>query len=345
MKTALRVIIAGLVVLVLLAYMCTFTVRYTASAVRTTFGSANEQSVKRDAGLYFKAPWPIQSVTTYDTRVRLLDLKVETQQTADNRTIAVEVYCTWRVTDPLRFFQKFSSAGERSEEHYARAEEALKASLRGAAAEISNYTMEQLFTTTQGTSKLPELEAKMTAAFVDKRDQQNSRLGDYGIEAVSVGITRILLPQEVTKAVFDRMRAGRERLAREIESQGQSQAQAIRDKASADARRITAFAEALAQNIRTQGDLEARPFLAQMNDNPELAVFMQNMEFIRKLPARTATLILPSTLPGFDSLMPDYVQRARAAGQAIPGLVGGKANDAALREQAVPGALQAGGGQ
>jgi membrane protease subunit HflC len=182
----------------------------------------------------------------------------------------------------------------------------------------------------------------MFAAFVDKRDQQNSRLSDYGIEAVSVGMTRILLPQEVTKAVFDRMRAGRERLAREIESQGQSQAQAIRDKASSDARRITAFAEALAQNIRTQGDLEARPFLAQMNDNPELAVFMQNMEFIRKMPARTATLILPSTLPGFDALMPDYVQRTRASGQAIPGLISGKSNDSALREQAT---TPAGGNQ
>ena len=345
MKTALRVLIAGLVVLVLLAYMCTFTVRYTESAVRTTFGSASEKSVKTEPGLYFKAPWPIQNVTTYDTRVRLLDLKVETQQTRDNRTIAVEAYCTWRVTNPLRFFQKFSSAGERSEEHYARAEEALRASLRGAAAEISNYSMEELFTTTQGTSKLPELENKMLVAFTDKRDQADSRLADYGIQAVSVGITRIQLPQEVTKAVFDRMRAGRERLAREIESQGQSQAEAIRVKATADASRITAFAEALAQNIRTQGDIEARPFLAQMNDNPELAVFMQNMEFIRKLPARTATLILPSTLPGFDALMPDYVQRAKAAGQAIPGLVCGRSNDSALREAGGPAGGAGGGGQ
>jgi membrane protease subunit HflC len=341
-KTALRVLIAGLVVLVLVAYMCTFTVRYTESAVRTTFGSASEQSVKTEPGLYFKAPWPVQNVTTYDTRVRLLDLKVETQQTRDNRTIAVEAFCTWRVSNPLRFFQKFSSAGERSEEHYARAEEALRASLRGAAAEISNYSMDELFTTTQGSSKLPELEAKMLAAFMDKRDQADSRLGDYGIEAVSVGITRIQLPQEVSKAVFDRMRAGRERLAREIESQGQSQAQAIRDKASADARRITAFAEALAQNIRTQGDLEARPFLAQMNDNPELAVFMQNMEFIRKLPARTATLVLPSSLPGFDALMPDYLKRAKAAGQAIPSLVQGESNSSVLRDGQQ---LQGGGGQ
>jgi hypothetical protein len=127
-----------------------------------------------------------------------------------------------------------------------------------------------------------------------------------------VGLTRVLLPEEVTKAVFDRMRSTRTRLAKEIETQGQSQAQAIRDRAKADADKITAFAERLAQDIRTRGDEEAAPFLAQMNKNPELAVFLSNMDFIRQVTPRTTTLVLPSSMPGMQMLMPDALQGLRA---------------------------------
>lgn len=313
-QRALRFFLAILVVGVLLAFMVAYNVRFTEAAVLTTFGKATQGDVKTESGLYFKWPYPIQSVMKYDVRTRLVTLRVETQQTADNRQVAVETFCTWRVSDPLKFFQTFSNAGERADEHYKRAEEALKANLRAAAGVVSNYTMEDLFTTETGKSKLPELEQRMLQAFRQGADTQQlgGKLDDYGIAAVDVGLTRVLLPEEVTKAVFDRMRSSRNRLAKEIETQGQSQAQAIRDRAKADADKITAFADRLAQDIRTRGDEEAAPFLAQMNKNPELAVFLSNMEFIRQIQPRTTTLVLPTTMPGMQLLMPDALAGLRA---------------------------------
>lgn len=308
----IRYVLAGLVLLVLLAFTVSFTVRFTEAAVVTTFGKATEDDVKRDAGLYFKWPYPIQSYTKYDTRVRLFLLKVETQQTKDNRQIAVETFCQWRVSDPLKFFQTFSSAGERSEEHYKKAEEALQANLRAAASVVSNYTMEDLFTTQSGGSKLPELEGRMLDAFKRASDQNERQLADYGIEAVSVGLTRILMPEEVTKAVFDRMKAARERLAKEIETQGQSQAEAIRTKAQSDSERITAFAQSLADRIKTRGDLEAAPYIEKMNQMPELAVFMANMDFIKNIDPRTSTLVIPSNMPGIEMLMPNALAGLKA---------------------------------
>ncbi len=305
MQKALRYVLAFLVILVLVSFTVTFTVRFTEAAVVTTFGRATESDVKRDAGLYFKWPYPIQSYTKYDTRVRLFTLKVETQQTKDNRQIAVETFCTWRVSDPLKFFQTFRIGGERAEEHYGAAEQALRANLRAAAGVVSNYTMEDLFTTVSGQSKLPELEAKMLDTFQRASDQKGSQLADYGIQAVDVGLTRILLPEEVTRAVFDRMKATRDRLSKEIETQGQSQAEAIRTKAKSDAERITSFAQGLADRIRTRGDLEAVPYIEKMNQMPELAVFIANMDFIRKIDPRTSTLVVPSTMPGIGALMPD----------------------------------------
>lgn len=309
-KKSVQLIVAVVILAVLAAFMCTYSVRFTERAVVTTLGKATEGSVKVKPGLYLKAPPPFQSVTKYDSRVRIFTLKVETQQTADSRQIAVETFCTWRVADPLKFFQNFSGQRERSEEHYARAESVLKANLRAAVGVVSTYTMEDLFTADSGKSKLPELEAKMLAALRDARDGATTatgtgRLADYGIEAVDVGLTRILLPEEVTKAVFDRMKSGRERIARETESRGQSEAQAIRDRADADAKRIRAFAEQFAQSIRDTGDREATQYLSQMNSNPELAIFLEKVRFLREIQPRTATLVFSTDMPGIDLLSPD----------------------------------------
>src|SRR5262245_35688907 len=100
----------------------TYTVRFTETAVLTTFGKASEADVIKEPGLGLKATDPIQSVTKYDKRVRLLTVKLETQQTADSKQVIVEGFCTWRVDDPLKFFQSFSNAGDRADEHYRKAE-------------------------------------------------------------------------------------------------------------------------------------------------------------------------------------------------------------------------------
>lgn len=343
MQKMIRFILAAIVVALLLAYMATYTVRFTEAAVLTTFGRAGDGSVKRDAGLYFKMPYPIQSVTTYDTRTRLLELKIETQQTADNRQVAVEAFCMWRVSDPLKFFQTFVSAGEQSEAQYRRAEDALRANLRSAAGVVSNYTMNDLLTTSAGQSRLPELEQRMLQAFRAGSDQEGTRLDDYGITAVEVGITRVLLPEEVTKAVFDRMKSGRERLAKEIESQGMSQAQAIREKAKADAKRINAFAERLAQEIRQRGDLEAAPYLKTMDQNPQLASYLIALDFIREMDPRSTTLVLPSSLPGLDLLMPDALANLKPG--EIPQITPGALIERVAQPQAAPASRPAPGGR
>ena len=311
MRKPLLVVLAVLVVAALLSFTVTHTVRFTEAAVVTLFGKADESDVKREPGLYFKLPYPFQSVTTYDTRVRLLTLKLETQQTADNRQVVVESYCTWRVEDPLRFFQRFSNSGERSEDHYREAEKALRANLQSAASLVSTYRMDELFAAS-GEGKLPELEGRMFEALATPVGTAGIRLADYGIAPVDVGVSRVVLTEEVSKAVFERMKASRERLAKETESRGRSQAQAIRAKAEGDAKRISDFAERLAQDIRTRGDAEAAPYLARMNDNPELAVFLANMDFLRESFGKRTTLVLSGSMPGVGALFPDALEGLKA---------------------------------
>jgi len=304
-------VIVGVFVLILAAFMCTFTVRFTETAVLTTFGKAGTDAIKSAPGLYFKVPYPIQNYVKYDTRVRFLQARSETQQTADNRQIIIESFATWRVSDPLKFFQRFSNAGDRAVDHYRKAEDIIRGNLRSALGATSRFRMDELFNADSKAGKLGELEDAVKTVLTSK-DSSGVSIGDYGISIVDVGVSRILLPEATTQAVNARMAANRDRLAQELTSQGESVASAIRAKAEADAQRITAFAERRAQEIRTRGDLEAAEFLKQMDSNPELAVYLNNINFMKDALSKRATLVLPTGFPGMGLFKPDALDNLKA---------------------------------
>lgn len=300
--------LALLFVLAVVSFTVTYTVRFTEAAVVTTFGSAgSESSIKREPGLYWKWFYPIQSVTKYDTRTRFVNTRSESQQTADNFQIVVEAYCTYRVDDPLKFFQRFSNAGDRPEDHFAKAEETVRSLLRSAMGETSKYRMDELFTPRVGGSKLPELEAQI-ASLLTSGQADADQLSDYGIEVTNVGINRVVLPEETTSSVIKRMGSTRKRLADELQSRGDAAQIAIEASARADAARIEEFAKARASDIRAQGELQAAKYLAEQQTNPELAVFLQNLEMMRNAMSRRTTLILSANDFGLGIFSPDILR-------------------------------------
>lgn len=288
--------------LAMLSFTVTYSVRFTEAAVVTTFGKASEQSTITEPGLRFKLPYPIQSVMTYDTRMRLLQTRAEAQQTRDDRQIIVEAFLTWRVGDPLKFFERFSNAGNRPEDHFDDAESTLKSLLAGAMSETGKYALSDLFSP-DGNTKLPELEGRILAA-LQQTDQGNS-IADYGIEAVSVGIHRVRLADATTQAVNDRIAANRDRIAREIESAGEAEAEAIRAKAAENRERILAFAQRRAKEIEAEGNIAAAQFQAEMNEYPDLAVFLKNLDLIKASFSDRTTVILSTDSPGLRLLDPE----------------------------------------
>ncbi len=347
-----RILIVVLIVAIVLAFMMTYTVRFTETAVLTTLGEAREGSIKTEPGLKFKLPYPIQQVTKYDTRARLVETNMETQQTADQQQVVVQAYLLWKV-DPrhtLSFYKKFAGNGERAEDHYKAAENRLRDSLRSALAQVSRYRLDELLASDTSQSRLPDLEAAVLATLNESAGGGASADGaeggtgqvtvsDLGVEALSVGITALMMPQDVTRSVFDAMNADRERLAKETTDRGTEQAAAIRVKAKADADRIKAFAQRLAGEIRSKGDREAAELLKQIKGPPELAVFLENMKFLRESIGKTVTVVLPTSLPGMGVFKPDVLnniqsgeipEAARVRSLARP-IGGGSSNEEGTR--------------
>jgi membrane protease subunit HflC len=315
-RRTLLLIVAGVFVLALLARAMTYTVRFTEAAVLTTFGSADAGAKRDQPGLKFKWPDPIQSVTKYDTRTRFLQLRSETQQTADSRLLAVEAFATWRVSDPLTFFKKFSSAGPSASDHYRRAEKIIQDGLRASMGEVSKYRMGDLFTAEANGSKLPELEGGMLAALKRSGDRGGD-LSGWGIEVTGVGINRIVLPEDTNKEVVNSMKAGRNVLIKNLESQGEADEKRITSTAQANARRIENFAREYAEEIRRKGNEEAAQYITPMNEAVELAILLKNAEFIRNVMTKRTTFVIDSSMPGFE------FASMRSASEAAQGKVPG----------------------
>lgn len=303
-------------------YACSYTVRFTETAVRTTFGAAGESSIRDEPGFYFKWPYPVQSVTKYDRRVRLVTTRSETQQTADDFQIVVEAYMTYRVSDPLQFFRRFSSAGDRAQDHYRKAEnDVLRDRLRSQLGETSRYRMGQLFTPERGASALPELEARILEQ-LRTGGEGGLSLEQYGVEVVTVGIDRIVLPEDTTRRVMDRMGANRDRLAERYEAEGTANADSIQAKARADAEKIRAFARQKAAQIERRGQAEAAPFLAEMAQDEELAVFLAQLDFVRESMSKRTTLVLSTSDFGMGLFSPEVLGQLQR-GQVPPPATGG----------------------
>ncbi|HYD00406.1 MAG TPA: SPFH domain-containing protein [Phycisphaerales bacterium] len=306
MQRGFRIVIAIVVVLAILAFMTTYTVRFTEKAVVTTFGRADGSSVKTEPGLGIKWPYPIQSVITYDTRQRFTETKSETLATADNRQVILQTYLVWRVHDPLLFFRSYGNGGAREIDHVRQAEETLRAKLRSALAETSRYRLTDLLNAGQGGSKLGDLEAGILKSL--QGDAASTGTGGAlkasGIEAVAVGIESMELPQAVTEAVFKNMQATQEKLAAAEGKRGQTEAETIKNKADADAQKIQAFAQRTAEVIKGQGQQEAAVYLAMQKEDPRLAVFLQQLRFLREATGHRTTLVLPLSMAGFQLLNP-----------------------------------------
>jgi len=64
MNKAIAVVVGLIVLLLLVLFSSTYTVKYNEVAIRATFGSADEQSIITEPGLHYRLPVFIDRVTT-----------------------------------------------------------------------------------------------------------------------------------------------------------------------------------------------------------------------------------------------------------------------------------------
>jgi len=289
-KNPLNMAVGAVLIVIFGLLLFLFQVRTTEVAVVTTFGKPTRQIT--EAGLYVKAPWPIQKVHKLDKRIQNFESKFDEAFTPDGYNLLVSVYAGWRISEPVSFFPKFAGGS------VAEAERALQEIIRDAkSAVIGQHPFNHFISVNENELKFTEVEKEIL-----QRAQGRLQTNNYGIEISFLGIKKLGLPESVTTEVFARMRAERDVLVSKIESEGNARASAIRTEAETQAARLISDAEAQALRIRGEAESKAAEALQTMNQEPDLANFLLRLSGLEMFLRERTTLILDQNTPGLDLL-------------------------------------------
>lgn len=191
----------------------------------------------KEAGLKVKIPF-IQKVVFYDKRLLNLDPPTQEVVLNDKKRLDVDSFTRYRIVDPLKFYQTVRTELQAR----SKLEEIVNSSVRKV---LGRVTLQELLS-----EERSEIMEAMSSAV--KKDAEQ-----IGVDVAEVRIRRADLPVEVLQAINDRMKAERDRDAKEFRAQGQQIAQQIRSTADKERTIIIAEAEQQAQIIRGEGDKEA----------------------------------------------------------------------------------------
>ena len=259
---ALGPVVAGLIVLALLASGTLFTVDQRQNAIVFQLGEVKD--VVTTPGLHFKLPL-LQNVRYFDMRILTYDDAEPLRfLTSGNRPVLVDSFVKWRIMDVKQYY--VSVQGDEF-----RAATRIRQTISGGLRE--EFGARSVHDVVSG-----ERDTIMNRVR-EKADQDLRRIG---VEIVDVRLKRVDLPQEVSESVYRRMEAERKRIANELRSTGSAEAEKIR--ADADRQREVILAEAYrdAQRTKGEGDAKAAGTYAQaFSQNPEFYAFYRSMEAYR----------------------------------------------------------------
>jgi membrane protease subunit HflC len=260
MALRLTTVIIGLAMLVILSSL--FIVDEREVAIKFQLGEIVRSDY--EPGLHFKAPWPINNVRKFDRRVLTLDTAPERFLTGEKKNVTVDFFVKWRIQDPATYYTSFQGDERRA------ALRLLQIVKNGLQLEFDNRTIRQVVSDDRS-----EMMDNLT-------ETANREVDRFGIKIVAVRIKQIELPDDVRNSVFERMRAERERIAKELRAQGQEAAKGI--QAVAERERTVILAEASRDAERTRGEGDARAteiYASAYSKDQEFYEFYRSMNAYR----------------------------------------------------------------
>ncbi|WP_104202107.1 protease modulator HflC [Billgrantia saliphila] len=237
------IIVGGLAAVAWLASNSLYVVDETERAVKLRFGEVIEENIQ--PGLHFKVPIT-QTVRKFDTRVLTLDTDTSRYLTLEQKAVIVDSFVKWQVVNPTRYYE--ATSGDET-----------------MAIRLIQPRVDESLRNEFGRLDLQQIIAERRDDLMIRPTEELDSLmrEELGVSILDIRVKRIDLPDDVSAAVYDRMRSEREREAREWRAQGQEEAERIR--ANADRRRQVLLAQATerAETLRGEGDAEAAAIFSE----------------------------------------------------------------------------------
>ena len=254
------IVIVAVVLLVLGSSL--YTVSETQVAIKLRLGEI--VAVEDVPGLKFKMPF-VNNVVKFDNRIQTLDTPPERFLTGEKKNVIVDSFVKWRISDAEQFYKATGGIVTRANNRLA---QIIKNGLKS---EFSKRTISDVVSGER---------AEIMSNIVE---MARADFSEFGIDIIDVRVKRIDLSQEVSNSVYRRMRAERQRVAKEFRSKGAQEAEVIR--AAADRERTVILANAYrdSEKIRGEGDATSANNYAQAyNQNTDFYSFYRSLESYKK---------------------------------------------------------------
>ena len=248
----------GIVIIAIIIFFnALFIVRQTQQTLILQFGDPIR--IIQKPGLNIKIPL-IQSAIYYDVRILEFDAEVEEVILSDQKRLLVDAFIRYKIVDPLKFYQAVGN------------ENGFKARVTGLLSGSLRRVM--------GGDPLEVVLSQDRTSLMEKiQEGINLEAVNFGVSIVDVRIKRADLPKANSEAIFGRMRAEREKEARQFRAEGAEESQKIKARAEKNKVIIVAEAKKKSQIIKGLGDEEAVKIYANaFNKDKEFFAFYRSME-------------------------------------------------------------------
>jgi len=258
-KKAIGGITAAVIAVMILFFSSFYTVKPNEYVVIRHLGRIS--AVNDTPGPAFHMPF-VETAESISKRMMFYDIPESDVITRDKKSMVVDSFVLWRVTDPDKYIRTLNAAR-------GRADERIEASVYNAVKNtISSMTQDEVIA-----SRGEALTTRIT-------DEANSDIGQYGVEILTAEIKTLSLPADNQEAVFARMISERENIAAGYAATGNSQAQKIRNETDREVKLRIAEANKQAAILEAEGEEEYMRILAEAYNSEDKAEFY---EYIRGL--------------------------------------------------------------
>lgn len=297
------IVIGVVIVLALVAMAGTFQVQETEYVIVARFG--DPRRVIDEAGLHFKWPPPVETLLRIDRRTNVLDPEPGEYLTSDKKNILVSNFLVWSVADPLRYL--VSLTDKTSAE--ARLTDIMRSEV---GTTLGAYPLSALVSTEAQDQTMADVMRDITRKTAQRASDS------FGVHIAAVRIKRLNFPPQNKQAVFRRMEAERQRIARLYRSEGEEEAEKIRAQADREEAVLLNEARRQAEEIRGEADAEATRIYAEaFGQDPEFFEFVRSLEAYENIISESSTIVVPS-----DAELLRVLQTPTPDGGAAPAQVG-----------------------
>ena len=226
------------------------------------------ERVNKSAGLSFKVPF-LETVDKLPKQIQFYDMAESDVITMDKKTMVVDSYVLWRITEPIVFAQSLNSSVVLAE---GRIDSAVYNAIKNV---ISSLSQAEVISGRDG---------ELSLAFMENI---GNTMNQYGIELISIETKHLDLPSGNKTAVFDRMISERSQIAATYTAEGESEAQKIRNTTDKEVAISISNAETQAAKTIAEGEAEYMRILSDAYSDPARSEFYT---FVRSLEAAKASL-------------------------------------------------------